>query len=187
MKSGSVFLFIQRLLAFTTFITAGCLRSTFSIQWDIVNPTWYGLLNYLVVWGGGWKCPQGRMATEANWGQCRGYQSWQILFLTSFPICRAFEKSPMLYSFAVRGRRSHLLSPRKIISFSVYENPNFVNFWVIWTICTSNESWEHSEFKFDMKKCNLLQKIGQKSFFLRFCLIFGGIFFFETQIFRKFL
>ena len=109
--------------------------------------------------GGGWKCPQGRMATEANWGQCRGYQSWQILFLTSFSICRAFEKSPMLYSFAVRGRRSHLLSPRKIISFSVYENPNFVNFWVIWTICTSNESWEHSEFKFDMKKCNLLWKI----------------------------
>ena len=119
--------------------------------------SWYG--------GGGWKCPQGRMATEANWGQCRGYQSWQILFLTSFPICRAFEKSPMLYSFAVRGRRSHLLSPRKIISFSVYENPNFVNFWVIWTICTSNQSWEHSEFKFDMKKCHLLWKIRRKSIF----------------------
>ena len=133
-----------------------------------INPTWYGVLNYLVVWGGGWKCPQGRMATEANWGQCRGYQSWQILFLTSFSICRAFEKSPMLYSFAVRGRRSHLLSPRKIISFSVYENPNFVNFWVIWTICTSNESWEHSEFKFDMKKCNLLWKIRRKSIFLIF-------------------
>ena len=36
------------------------------------------------------------------------------------------------------------------------------NFWLTWTICTSNESWRHSEFKLDIIKYNLFWK------FLRF-------------------
>ena len=87
------------------------------------------------------------------WGHLKGNKSWQILFLTSLPVCRAFEQSAsMFYSFAVRGCRTHLLSPQKIISILVPENPNLANFWAIWTICTSNQSWEHSQFKFDMNK-----------------------------------
>ena len=53
------------------------------------------------------------------------------------------------------------------------------NFWLTWTICTSNESWRHSEFKLDIIKYNLFWK------FLRFWIF--QIFrhgFFEKKIFR---
>ena len=140
-----------------------------------LNPTWYGLLNYLVVWGGGWKCPQGRMATEANWGQCRGYQSWQILFLTSFPICRAFEKSPKLYSFAVRGRRSHLLSPQK--SSSIFElYGQYVHQMKAENILNSNLTQKS-------RICYI--KVGESQFFM-ISPHFRGDFFFVSKIFQNF-
>ena len=40
----------------------------------------------------------------------RGYQWWQILFLTSLPVYRAFKQPPVLHSFTSRGRQSHLIS-----------------------------------------------------------------------------
>ena len=129
-----------------------------------------GFWHNTTIWGGAKSARRERMASEVNWGHYRGYQSRQTLFLTSLPVYRAFEQSPMLYSFAIRCCWSHLLTPWKIISFLVCENSIFPNFWAIWTICTSNQSWENSKFKFDMKKYNLLWKIRHRSDFLIFCI-----------------
>ena len=119
------------------------------------------------IWGGAESARSKRMASEVNWGHW-GYHQGQILFLTSFPICRTLEQPPVLHTLAVMDRRSHLVSSRKIISVSACEIPNFANFWAIWTIWVSNQSWKCSEFKFDMKKYNLLWKIRCTSEFFIF-------------------
>ena len=58
-------------------------------------------------------------------------------------------------------------------------------FWAIWTICIPNESWEHSEFKFDMKKYNLLWKIWRKSNFFLISPHFWWDCFFRIENFSK--
>ena len=134
------------------------------------NPNLYGLLTTPRYMGGGAESARSkRMASEVNWGHW-GYHQGQILFLTSFPICRTLEQPPVLHTLAVMDRRSHLVSSRKIISVSACEIPNFANFWAIWTIWASNQSWKCSEFKFDMKKYNLLWKIRCTSEFFIFCI-----------------
>ena len=57
-----------------------------------------------------------KIASGDLWGHCRGYQIRQILYLTSLPVCRDFEQPPVLHSFAVRGRQSHLGSLRNFSS-----------------------------------------------------------------------
>ena len=125
--------------------------------------------DYTAKYGGPESARSKRMASEVNWGHW-GYHQGQILFLTSFPICRTLEQPPVLHTLAVMDRRSHLVSSRKIISVSACEIPNFANFWAIWTIWASNQSWKYSEFKFDMKKYNLLWKIRCTSEFFIFCI-----------------
>ena len=48
---------------------------------------------------------------------------------------------------------------------SVGENQNLVNFCHISTICISNESWDHSKFKFDIRSYDLLFKIRHRNDF----------------------
>ena len=75
----------------------------------------------------------------------------------------------------------------EICQLSVQQFLKIRHFWPTWTICTSNESWEHSEFKFDIKNTIYYEKNCIKRVFQNFRLIFYGIFFFETQNFWKFL
>ena len=117
------------------------------------------------IWGGAESARSKRMVSEVNWGHW-GYHQGQILFLTSFPICRTLEQPPVLHTLVVLDCWSHLVSSRKIISVSACEIPIFANFWAIWTIWASNQSWKCSEFKFDMKKYNLLWKLGVRASFL---------------------
>ena len=56
-----------------------------------------------------------------------------------------------------------------------------------WTICTSNESWKHSTFKFDIKNRTCYKKICEKSVFQNFCPIFDQIFFSKLEFFKKFI
>ena len=51
------------------------------------------------------------------------------------------------------------------IETSVGENHNFVIFSLISTICISNQSWDHSKFKFDIRSYDLLFKIMWKNDF----------------------
>ena len=137
----------------------------FSLPKSYLTLIYMGFWLHRDIWGGAESARSKRMASEVNWGHW-GYHQGQILFLTSFPICRTLEQPPVLHTLAVMDRRSHLVSSRKIISVSACEIPNFANFWAIWTIWVSNQSWKCSEFKFDMKKYNLLWKIWRKSAFL---------------------
>ena len=85
------------------------------------------------IWGGAESARSKRMASEVNWGHW-GYHQGQILFLTSFPICRTLEQPPVLHTLAVMDCQSHQViqvSLRKIINVSVSEIPNFANFWAI--------------------------------------------------------
>ena len=118
------------------------------------NPTWCGVFDIRYgVWGGAESARRQNKAPKVNWGHYRCYQSWQILFLTSLPVCRALEQSPMSYSFAVRGRRSDLLSPRKIIRFqyaqiltsSIFElHGQYVHQIKAENILNSNLTWKMS-------------------------------------------
>ena len=93
-----------------------------------------------------------------------------------------------VFYVAYFSRKGAPKSPSLTFEKSIGENSNFPNFWATWTICTPNQSWEHSRFKFDMKKYDLLQKKYAKinffMIFLWFRLIFGEIHFFVTKIFR---
>ena len=63
-----------------------------------------------------------------------------------------------VFYVAYFSRKGAPKSPSLTFEKSIGENSNFPNFWATWTICTPNQSWEHSRFKFDMKKYDLLQK-----------------------------
>ena len=81
------------------------------------NPTWCGVFDIRYgVWGG-LKVPADKTRPLRSTEATTDATNQQILFLTSLPVCRAFDQSPMSYSFAVRGRRNDLLSPQKIIRF----------------------------------------------------------------------
>ena len=80
----------------------------------------------------------------------------------------------MNISFSVRPSQSDLVWRSNFRDFDLtcrfLKNDNFPP---TWTICISNESWNHSKFIFATKKCyfvwNFLKKIGfQKFFFSNF-------------------
>ena len=90
-----------------------------------------------------------------------------------------------VFYVAYFSRKGAPKSPSLTFEKSIGENSNFPNFWATWTICTPNQSWEHSRFKFDMKKYDLLQKKYAKINFFMISPHFRWDSFFHNENFSK--
>ena len=74
---------------------------------------------------------------------------WRLASLFTY---RVFEKHPISYSFFCKMVQKSKSLMGKLFQFLMESFVKNLNFWLVCTICTSNESWKHSNFIFGIKK-----------------------------------